>query len=133
MTNHPANLRALKAVVLVVIALALGLQWAALQVVAWTGMTLTNMQTMPLPVAIEKATSGQEACALCLFIQENRENSAGEKKMTLRPVSSLDAVSAIKDNLLVVPHLSFCLLHDNLIIHGGDMESPPRPPPKNTV
>tara|TARA_B100001146_G_scaffold134059_1_gene117647 strand:+ start:144 stop:545 length:402 start_codon:yes stop_codon:yes gene_type:complete len=133
MRTRPANLYPLKVTVIVVIAIALGLQWGALQMVAWTGMILTNAQTMPLAVAVEKAVSAKEDCALCLFIAENRTNSAGEETVVLRSTFSLEAVSGIQDSLLDTPHFAFCFLHENFIIHNEDMQGPPRPPPETTV
>jgi hypothetical protein len=88
MRTRPANLYPLKVTVIVVIAIALGLQWGALQMVAWTGMILTNAQTMPLAVAVEKAVSAKEDCALCLIIAENPTNSAGEETVILRSTFS---------------------------------------------
>ena len=133
MRTHPANVCRLKFVVFVVIAIALGLQWAALQMVAWTGMILTNAQTMPLAVAVEKTVSGEEECVLCLFIEENRTNSAGEETVILRSTFSLEAVYSIQDSLLDTPHFAFCFLQENFIIHIEDKQGPPRPPPEKTV
>ena len=133
MRTRPANLYPLKVTVIVVIAIALGLQWGALQMVAWTGMILTNAQTMPLAVAVEKAVSAKEDCALCLFIAENRTNSAEEETVVLRSTFSLESMSGIQDSLLDTPHFAFCFLHENFIIHNEDMQGPPRPPPETTV
>ena len=134
MTNRSVNLRPVQAIAFGLAVLAVSLQWAALQMVAWVGMTLTNAQSMPLSQAMEKAISGQDACALCLFIEENRKNTDGEETVLVRPVHSLEAVFGVQGNLLVdVTPTSCCLLHDIFIVYGGDMQMPPRPPPKTTV
>lgn len=133
MSTRTSNLSSLKVAVFVVIAIAMGLQWAALQMVAWTGMILTNSQTMPLTVAVEKAVNGEEDCALCIFITENRTNSAGEESVILRSTFSLESVFGTRDSLLNAPHFTFCFLHENFIIHNEDMQGPPRPPPEKTV
>ena len=133
MTNRSVNLRPVQAIVFGLAVLAVSLQWAALQMVAWVGMTLTNAQSMPLSQAMEKAISGRDACALCLFIEENRKNADGEETVLVRPVHSLEAVFGVQVNLLDVTLTSCCLLHDIFIVYGGDMQMPPRPPPKTTV
>ena len=133
MTNRSVNLRPVQAIVFGLAVLAVSLQWAALQMVAWVGMTLTNAQSMPLSQAMEKAISGRDACALCLFIEENRKNADGEETVLMRPVHSLEAVFGVHGSLLDVTPTSCYLLHDIFIVHGGDMQMPPRPPPKTTV
>ena len=133
MTNRSVNLRPVQAIVFGLAALAVSLQWVALQMVAWVGMTFTNAQSLPLAQAMEKAISGREACALCLFIEENRTNADGEETVLLRPIYSLEAVFGAQGSLLDVPPTSFCLLHESFIVHSGDMQMPPRPPPKTTV
>jgi len=133
MTNRSVNLRPVQAIVFGLAVLAVSLQWAALQMVAWVGMTLTNAQSMPLSQAMEKAISGRDACALCLFIAENRKNADGEETVLVRPVHSLEAVFGAQGSSLDVPPTSFCLLHESFIVHSGDMQMPTRPPPKTTV
>jgi len=133
MTNRSFNLRPVQSIVFGLAVLAVSLQWAALQMMAWVGMTLSNAQSMPLSQAMEKAISGRDACALCLFIEENRKNVDGEETVLVRPVHSLEAVFGVQGNLLDVTPASCCLLHDIFIVYGGDMQMPPRPPPKTTV
>ena len=133
MTYRSVNLRPVQAIGYGLAVLAVSLQWAALQMVAWVGMTLTNAQSMPLSQAMEKAISGQDACALCLFIEENRKNTDGEEAVLVRPVYSLEAVFGVQGSLLDVTPTSCFLLHDIFIVYGGDMQMPPRPPPKTTV
>jgi hypothetical protein len=52
---------------LLVIALAssIGLHWAFLQVVAWTGMVVTYSQTAPVSEAVAKTFDGRHPCKLC--------------------------------------------------------------------
>ena len=133
MFSHPVKLRPLKTTVFVVVALTFGLQWVALQMVAWTGMTYMSALTMPFTVAIEKTVSGGQACGLCLFIQENQINDRGENTVILKPLSSTDIVFSIKENLLNPPPVLSCLVHDIITVHRGNIEAPPRPPPEFKV
>ena len=57
-----------------VAAVCVGLNWAALQVVAWAGMTMANARTMDLPLALEKAMSGEQSCVVCRFANSQRDS-----------------------------------------------------------
>jgi hypothetical protein len=65
--------------ILVALALAssIGLHWAFLQAVAWTGMIVSYSQEAPLRDAVEKTFDGQHPCSLCKQIAEGRQS---EKK-----------------------------------------------------
>ena len=60
---------------LLVLALAssIGLHWALLQVVAWTGMVVTYSQTASMPEAVAKTFDGQHPCKLCKGIAKAKK------------------------------------------------------------
>jgi hypothetical protein len=60
-----------------VLALWLGLHWALLQTLAWTGMIVTYSRQDSFTEAISKTFDGQHPCPLCRAIQKGR---AEEKK-----------------------------------------------------
>jgi hypothetical protein len=61
---------------LLVIALAssIGLHWAFLQVVAWTGMVVTYSQSASVPEAVAKTFDGQHPCKLCKEIANAKKS-----------------------------------------------------------
>jgi hypothetical protein len=64
---------------LIVLALAssIGLHWAFLQVVAWTGMVISYSQDRPVTEAVSDTFDGQHPCKLCKQIAKGKN---AEKK-----------------------------------------------------
>ena len=65
--------------ILVALALAssIGLHWAFLQAIAWTGMIVSYSQEAPLREAVEKTFDGKHPCSLCQQIAKGKQS---EKK-----------------------------------------------------
>jgi len=72
---------------LIVLALAgsIGLHWAFLQVVAWTGMVISYSQDRPVAEAVADTFDGQHPCALC---QQIAKEKRAEKKAEYQIESS---------------------------------------------
>jgi hypothetical protein len=64
---------------LIALALAgsIGLHWAFLQAVAWTGMIVSYSQAAPLSEAMQKTFDGRHPCKLCRQIAKEKQS---EKK-----------------------------------------------------
>jgi hypothetical protein len=62
--------------ILIVIALAgsIGLQWAFLQAVAWTGMVISYSQDASWREAVAKTFDGKHPCNLCRRIAEGKKS-----------------------------------------------------------
>jgi len=62
--------------VLIALALAgsIGLHWAFLQAVAWTGMIVSYSQAVPLSEAMQKTFDGQHPCKLCKQIAKEKQS-----------------------------------------------------------
>jgi hypothetical protein len=65
--------------VLIALALAssIGLHWAFLQAVAWTGMVISFSQDGPVTEAVAKTFDGHHLCSLCKQIEKDKRT---EKK-----------------------------------------------------
>ena len=59
------------------VACSIGLHWAFLQVVAWTGMVASYSRAMPVSEALVKTFDGKHPCSLCRHIGEGKRT---EKK-----------------------------------------------------
>ncbi|MBL9137530.1 MAG: hypothetical protein JNK85_16780 [Verrucomicrobiales bacterium] len=59
--------------IILALALSMGLDWAALQAVAWTRMLAGFSQSMPIGQAITQTLDGLHPCTLCLAIRRGRE------------------------------------------------------------
>ncbi len=68
---------ALRTTTVLVLVLTLGLHWALLQTVAWTGMIISYSQENSLSAAISMTFDGEHPCAMCKVIKQGR---AGERK-----------------------------------------------------
>ncbi|MDZ4288926.1 MAG: hypothetical protein U0984_13250, partial [Prosthecobacter sp.] len=62
--------RLARGIVVVAICLSLGLQWAALQGIAWTGMLITYYQQGSLVDAVAKTFDGEHPCPLCKAVKK---------------------------------------------------------------
>lgn len=58
-----------------VLALSLGLHWALLQSVAWTGMFIRFSRQFNVVEALQKTFDGHHPCSLCKFVQATDRNS----------------------------------------------------------
>lgn len=60
--------------------ISLGMHWAVLQSVAWTGMLITRLQSEGVLEAVEKTFDGEHPCPMCLALKkaqkDERKNSA---------------------------------------------------------
>ena len=55
------------------LSLSIGLHWALLQAVAWTGMVVIYSQTAPLTVALAKTFDGKHPCKLCKLVDAGKQ------------------------------------------------------------
>lgn len=70
--------------------LSLGMHWALLQTVAWTGMVITYSQCGSLQEAISKTFDGKHPCTLCKVVQKGRANEQKRDSQQLNPSVKLD-------------------------------------------
>jgi hypothetical protein len=83
---HPC-LRTAAAFALVV---SLGLHWAVLQTVAWTGMIVKNSRNSSFTEAVSKTFDGKHPCKLCKAIQQGRAEEKQQQQKQVKPGSKLD-------------------------------------------
>jgi hypothetical protein len=114
---------------LVVLALAssIGLHWAFLQVVAWTGMMISYSQDRPVTEAVSDTFDGQHPCKLCKQIAKGKQ---AEKKCEFQFESSkLKFAQAPAGFIFTTPPLFWevaaCDQSAKLLTHA-----PPVPPPR---
>lgn len=93
---------ALKAITVLVLVLTLGLHWALLQTMAWTGMIIRNSRDASLSEAVSKTFDGKHPCKMCKVIKQAR---AEEKQQQQKQESKPD--SKIK---LALPEIAFSLI-----------------------
>jgi hypothetical protein len=119
----------LKAVTVLLLVLSLGLHWAMLQTVAWTGMLIANSRDGSFRDAITKTFDGQHPCSLCLAVKSGRVEEKNQDHQKYKPVMKLDFA-------LIWQGLDFALSSDRQEILAPHLfmpprnVSPPKPPPR---
>jgi hypothetical protein len=132
--NPPARsahgIRIARRCVVLLVCLSLGMHWALLQGVAWTGMFLSNLNKVSVTEAVEKTFDGEHPCPLCLAVQEGQKKEKDDSKpLTVKSVKKFEAVLVTKTKL-VAPSAeirSFLWLVSSF---EGRSERPSMPPPR---
>jgi hypothetical protein len=73
-----------------VLVFSLGLHWAVLRTVAWTGMLLTYSRDGSWKEAVAKTFDGKHPCAVCKVIDKGRGQDQNQKQPQAKPGSKLD-------------------------------------------
>lgn len=134
MLSTPSSARTLRLAqrgVVVMLCLSLGLHWALLQGIAWTGMLISFAREGAVIEAVEKTFDGQHGCALCAKVKEGRESDEGQPKQNgqLSSTKKIDAV-LVEMTRLVAPAaetMTFAVTRETLEQRN---ELPETPPPR---
>lgn len=109
--------------------LALGLQWALLQGIAWTGMFISFAREGSVIEAVEKTFDGQHACALCKKVKEGTQDSNNTSSSTQEDDATKGLHAVLVSPTVLIPPaeeiLSFAPLCEVLISRDGMPEPPP--------
>ena len=110
--------------------LSLGMHWAVLQSVAWTGMLLSFASEGSLTEAVEKTFDGEHPCPLCLAVKEGQQKEKDDSKpVATKSVKKFEAVLS-SENRLVPPsglEMSFAVF---LTPNTRHVEETAKPPPR---
>jgi hypothetical protein len=110
-----------------VLVLTMGLHWALLQTVAWTGMVIAYSQKNPFPDAVSMTFDGEHLCPMCKAIKQGRAEEKQQEQIA----------AATKLPLAVIWQAPlFCFEVDHQLIppinstFSTRSEAPPKPRPK---
>ena len=114
-----------------VLTFSLGLHWAFLQTVAWTGMIASYSQDSSLSEAIFKTFDGAHPCKLCIAIEQGR---AAEKKSDQEKNKTDNKLDL---GILSEPFIFYAACPSDLVTasdsHGRlRLEQPPKPHPRSS-
>ena len=119
--------RAAKLSVILAVALSVGLHWALLQSVAWTGMFVTFAQQTNLREALTKTFDGKNPCRICKLVREGQQSE--QEKASVLPLVKIESVPGATAFVLLPPVPAGALpALDQL--GPQRTHSPPSPPPK---
>lgn len=128
--SKPALLpRIARLVVVGAICLSLGMHWALLQGIAWTGMLISFAREGAVIEAVEKTFDGQHGCALCAKVKEGRESDDNQPKQNGQSMKKIDAVLVEMPGLVApaAEQMTFAVTREILEQRN---ELPETPPPR---
>lgn len=121
-----------KVVIVLVLTLTLGLHWALLQTVAWTGMLVRYSRGASIAEAIAKTFDGRHPCSLCKVVAKSKADQWNqEKQFPWHAGPKLDlAVPSLIRTACVPPSMAPLRITE-LPIPPALTWAPPHPPPRN--
>jgi hypothetical protein len=116
-----------RGVTIVALCCAIGLQWLALQSIAWTTMIIDYSKRAPLCQAITQTFDGAHPCSLCHAVNAGKNS---EKKSDLQsPATKIDMICVSRNASSIRPFISFeYAMRD--FSSSSIRRSPPVPPPR---
>lgn len=120
--------RRLKLFIIPLLVLSLGLHWAVLQTVAWTGMFLNFVADTSISEAVVKTFNGENPCDLCLIIKESKQQSQDDAAMLAK--LKFEGVVDEKAVRLFPPGETYELTQVSRT-WSARSPAPPKPPPRN--
>lgn len=121
--------RIARLVVVGAICLSLGMHWALLQGIAWTGMLISFAREGAVVEAVQKTFDGKHGCTLCHKVKEGRESNRNQPRQAGQSLKKIDAV-LVEITRLIAPAaetMSFVMTHEILARRN---ELPETPPPR---
>jgi len=116
-----------RAVTIFALCCAIGLQWLALQSIAWTAMVVGNAKRGSLCQAIAQTFDGAHPCSLCHIVNRGKTS---EKRSDIQPVASkIDMIGASRAITLLRPFVDFEYSTSDFAF-SEIAQSPPVPPPR---
>jgi hypothetical protein len=107
---------------------AIGLQWLALQSIAWTAMIVDYSKNASLCEAISKTLDGAHPCSLCQIVNRGK---AAEKKSDLQVFTpKIDMICATRGTARVLLFVQFDYPTANFSV--SEVRQPPSVPPPRT-
>lgn len=78
--------------IVLLVCLSLGMHWALLQGIAWTGMLISFASEGAVIEAVQKTFDGQHGCPLCAKVKEGRDSDQKQPQQTGQSLKKMDAI-----------------------------------------
>lgn len=111
-------------IILGVMCLSLGLQWAVIQGIAWTSMLVSYSKSDGIVLAVAKTFDGQHPCPLCEAVEEGSRNTSG-KEAGGGKFADKKFEAVITGIIRLVPPAARRLTYPDLILKASARTSPP--------
>jgi len=109
----------------------MGFNWAALQLVAWTGMTVQNARTMDWDTALERAVTGQQSCMICRLIDDRQD--IGETEGAAIVFQGVEIKGVLHSTAILVPRSQDTLQQVEHFNPPLTLHTAPQPPPPESA
>ena len=113
------------------VGLCMGFNWAALQLVAWTGMTVQNARTMGWDTALERAVAGQQSCMICRLIDDRQD--IGETEGEAIVFQGMEIKGVLHTTAILVPRPQDKLQQVEHFNPPMNLHTAPQPPPPESA
>lgn len=130
---RPESMRSIVRIATVLmLVLSLGLHWAVLQTVAWTGMIIAYSQNDSLQGAVGKTFDGQHPCPMCKAIKQGRAEERQQSQQKSDSTVKLEFPLLTESLRLTAPEFGadVCFFIPHLTSSASE---PPTPPPRLVV
>ena len=109
----------------------MGFNWAALQLVAWTGMTVQNAWTMDWDTALERAVASQQSCMICRLIDDRQDIRETEGEATV--FQGVEIKGVLQTSAILVTHPQNKLQQVEHFNPPLTLHTAPQPPPPESA
>lgn len=122
---------AIRITVVLLLVLSLGLHWAFLQTVAWTGMLVSYAQQGTFTEAVSKTFDGEHPCKMCQFVEQGRAQERQQDQQAAKTCLKLEPGLVWCETVVLaaVPH-GWVVGNDTFSPTRSDQ--PPKPRPRGT-
>ena len=115
-----------------VLVFTLGLHWAFLQTIAWTGMIVRHALAAPLSQAVSKTFDGKHPCALCKFIKSGRAEEEKQERKQVKPAFKLELGPIWQATAFTLAQSHLRIPAPDLV-GGSRTDQPPKPRPRGLL
>jgi hypothetical protein len=119
-----------RAITIFALCCAIGLQWLALQSIAWTAMIVDNAKHASLCRAIAQTFDGAHPCSLCQIVNNAKST---ERKSDLQPLTpKIDMICVWRTTSFLQPFIPIEYAARDFFFNKL-RRSPPVPPPRRLL
>jgi hypothetical protein len=128
--HFPAVRVVLRLAIVLLLVLSLGLHWAFLQTVAWTGMLIRYSQQNTFAEAVSQTFDGEHPCAMCKVVQQGRAAERQQEQQATQTGLKLEP-SLIWRDAVMLPASPRGWICGPDIFHPSRNDEPPKPRPRS--
>ncbi len=119
----------IKSLTVLMLVLTMGLHWAVLQTVAWTGMIVSYSRDGSLTEAVSKTFDGKHPCCMCKAVESGRKAEQEQSQDKFTPDAKIKCVLPLETAVFYTPVCLELPAPLPAVFHSFQTE-PQTPPPR---